>query len=72
MASGGKIVAGENVGSYVFVEVDTAGSTGGFFIYRGLQASLDSGFDNWVEKKDLVYQFFRFAGWQIEWLDTSA
>jgi hypothetical protein len=67
----GKIVAGENVGFYVLVQDDTTGSTGGFYIFRGPRASLDSCWDNWVEKRDGVDQFFRFAGWQVEWLEPA-
>jgi len=70
----GKIVAGENVGWYVLVEDDTAGSTGGFYIYRCSQPSMKApeGFDDWVEKKEQIAPFFGFGKWEIEWLEAAA
>jgi hypothetical protein len=70
----GKIIAGQHAGWYVLVEDDTAGSTGGFYIYRCSEPDMKApeGFDDWLEKKEKITPFFEFAGWKIEWLAAAA
>ncbi|WP_248323020.1 hypothetical protein [Caballeronia sp. Sq4a] len=62
----GKIIAGDNAGSYVKVEDDSA-STGGFLILTSGHPDLSAGFDNWVETKDAVERFFAESNWNVEW-----
>ncbi len=64
----GKILAGERTGWYVMVQNDSA-NTGGFFIFQSRERSIDGGFDNWVDTMDGVFRFFKFAGWEVEWLE---
>jgi hypothetical protein len=63
----GCILAGRDTGSYVFVKDDSS-ETRGFFIFESKEPSLERSFDSWVKDLDDVEKFFRFAGWEIEWL----
>lgn len=63
----GKIVFGEEAGSYIKVE-DDAANTGGYLILTATDPDMREGFDNWVENRDALAKYFSDAGWVIEWL----
>jgi len=66
----GKIIAGDQIGSYVKV-VDDAANTGGYLILTASASDMRNGFDNWVETKDELSRYFIESGWAIEWLATK-
>ncbi|WP_250470256.1 hypothetical protein [Caballeronia sp. GAFFF2] len=62
----GKIIAGDDAGSYVKVVDDTA-NTGGFLILTADYPDMGTGFDNWVETKEAVGSFFAESNWKVDW-----
>jgi hypothetical protein len=63
----GRILKGQNAGSYVFVKEDPA-DTRGFFIFKSDEPSLERSFDSWTQNREELERFFKFADWEIEWL----
>lgn len=63
----GKIVAGNEVGSFVKV-IHDAKSTGGFFILTSSTPEMKDGFDSWVENESALEQYFIESRWVIHWL----
>lgn len=63
----GRIMAGQKEGSYVFAKDDSS-DTGGFFIYKSDEPSLEKSFHSWAKDLEEVKNYFRFANWEIEWL----
>jgi hypothetical protein len=59
----GKVFNGKNVGRFVFAKDDSAGSTGGVYIFIGEEPSFKKAHDYWVESKNDLKQFFAEAGW---------
>jgi len=55
----GRIKQGTDQGLYLFVK-DDAQETGGFFIFRGPEKSLEACFDSWVERREGLDKFFQF------------
>jgi len=65
----GQIIQGESPGWFVLVQ-DNSVNTGGFLILTAEDREFKGkGFDNWVENKEALEQFFRFAKWEIDWLE---
>lgn len=65
----GRIVQGVHAGWFVFIQDDSA-STGGFLILIAEDKDFKGqGFDSWVENQDKLEQYFRYANWQIDWLE---
>jgi hypothetical protein len=64
----GRIINGMSPGWFVLVE-DESTNTGGFLILIAKNIDLTLGFDNWVENRDSLEQFWQEAGWEIEWLE---
>ncbi|MCC7038389.1 MAG: hypothetical protein IT560_13955 [Alphaproteobacteria bacterium] len=62
----GKIVAHDDVGSYIKV-VDDRENTGGFLILTAAAPDMLNGFDSWVEDMEALQRFFAEAGWIVEW-----
>jgi hypothetical protein len=62
----GKIVAGEELGNYIKVLDDTENS-GGYLILTATDPNFLDGFDNWVENKEAISQYFNEASWLIDW-----
>jgi hypothetical protein len=61
-------ISGDERGWYVKVQEDFD-STGGYLILTSSDADFSSGFNNWVEKKELLAQYFEELGavvWSIE------
>ena len=67
----GKIIAGDEIGRYVFVEDDSTGSTGGFYVFTSPEPSLKKGFDDWVKDINDLEKYFGEAGWQIQWSNSE-
>lgn len=63
----GRIVAGQEMGSYIRV-VDDEASTGGFLIFSGTASDMQDGFDSWVENEQMLQRYFEESKWVIEWL----
>ncbi len=63
----GRIIAGDEIGTYVKV-IDDAESTGGYLILTAAEPDMRGSFDNWVENKDSLSQYFAESGWSIDWL----
>ena len=66
----GKIVAGEELGSYIKV-IDDGANTGGFLILTAEAPDMTDGFDSWVENKEMLQRFFEEAGWTVEWFQPA-
>jgi hypothetical protein len=62
----GRIIAGDDAGSYVKV-VDDKANTGGFLILTSDRPDMTTGFDNWVETKEAVGSFFAESNWEVDW-----
>jgi hypothetical protein len=63
----GRIVAGDEMGSYIKVEDDTH-NTGGYLVLTATKPDMTNGFDNWVEDGAALSRYFAEAEWIIEWL----
>ena len=63
----GRIIAGDEAGKYVKV-VDDKENTGGYLILTANTPDMRVGFDNWVENKESLSDYFVEAGWSVEWL----
>ena len=66
----GKIRNGEHAEMHVRVE-DDAKSTGGYLVYQLWKNSggpnADGAFDDWVESKKQLEDYFDSTGWSIDW-----
>jgi len=63
----GKIVAGDEAGSFVKV-LDDTDKTGGFLILTSSTPEMKDGFDSWVENESSLKQYFVESNWVIRWL----
>ncbi len=63
----GKIVAGDESGSFLKV-VDDTENTGGFLILTASTPEMIDGFDNWVENEKSLSRYFVESEWIIQWL----
>ncbi len=66
----GLIEEGDMKGWYIRVDDDTI-NTGGFLIlYNSYPDMLSSsGYDEWVENKESLKDFFEESSWNIKWLE---
>lgn len=62
----GRNIAGDEAGKYVKV-IDDEQNTGGYLILTATDPDMQVGFDNWVESKEALANYFIEAGWSIEW-----
>lgn len=62
----GKIVDGDETGSYVKV-VDDASNTGGYLILTSTNPDMSDGFDNWVEDRKSLSRYFEESRWVVTW-----
>lgn len=62
----GRIKAGEHAGKYVKIK-DDAANTGGFLIIVSPRNDFSEGFDDWVEGRAMLEQYFAEAGWSVDW-----
>jgi hypothetical protein len=65
----GRIIEGEDVGSYVKV-IDASEATGGLLILTSKSTDMNSVHDSWVIDKEALVQYFNESGWVVEWLST--
>jgi hypothetical protein len=66
----GRIVEGEEAGSYIKV-IDDSEATGGLLILTSTSSDMNSVHDNWVVDEAALVEYFNESGWVIEWLSTS-
>ncbi len=66
----GRIIAGDECGSFVKVMNDSA-STGGYLIFTSPNPDFSEGFDNWVANAEQLEGYFLQSMWQIEWLPPT-
>ncbi len=71
----GKIQNGEHADMRVRVEDDTT-NTGGYLVYQWWKNSegpnADGAFDDWVESKKQLEDYFVSTGWWIDWEPPGA
>lgn len=63
----GKIIAGDEAGSYIKI-IDDHENTGGFLILTSNHLSMASAFDNWVRNEEELMRYFIESAWVIEWI----
>lgn len=66
----GRIVMGDELGSYVKV-LDDSENTGGYLILISAHQDMSDGGDNWVEDQDMLERYFSESQWVIDWLNES-
>ncbi|WP_081499540.1 hypothetical protein [Polaromonas sp. CF318] len=63
----GRIVEGEDAGSYVKV-IDDSEATGGLLILISKSTDMSSAHDSWVADATALVEYFNESAWMIEWL----
>jgi hypothetical protein len=63
----GKIIAGDEAGSFIKI-LDDSKNSGGFLILTATTHEMNDGFDNLVENKSSLKQYFIESGWDVRWL----
>ena len=64
----GIVLAGENIGWQVRIEDDSV-NTGGFLVFtsRDFADPHVEAFDDWVEDKGALQEYFWESGWVVKW-----
>lgn len=62
----GKIISGDEYGSYLKIIADS-NNTGGFLILTSGSKAFKNGHDNWVENVEMLEQYFTESNWIIQW-----
>jgi hypothetical protein len=65
----GRIIEGEEAGSYIKV-IDDVDATGGFLILISKSADMSSVHDSWVINKSALSEYFNESDWISEWLSA--
>lgn len=64
----GKILAGDDEGAYVKI-IDDSINTGGYLIIISENIQFTCGFDDWVEDRASLEEYFNESKWNIDWLE---
>jgi hypothetical protein len=67
----GKIVAGDEAGSYVKVIDDTT-NTGGYLVLTAVNPDMSDAFDSWVEDRESLSRYFEESRWAVTWIPVSS
>ena len=67
----GRIMEGDEAGSYVKV-VDDSSSTGGYLVLTSANPDMSNGFDNWVEDRESLARYFEESRWAINWTSSAS
>lgn len=62
----GRIVAGDDVGRYLKV-IDDGRNTGGFLVITSDSPDFVDGYDDWVESRSALEEYFLESSWRVEW-----
>ena len=62
----GRIVEGDDAGSYVKV-LDDSENTGGYIILTSSHHDMSDGFDNWVQDRESLSAYFEESRWVVNW-----
>jgi hypothetical protein len=62
----GKIIKGEECGSYAKI-IDDTDDTGGYLILVSKNIDLQDGYDSWVQDWGALTCFFQESSWEIDW-----
>lgn len=65
----GKIIHGEDSGSYIKIIHDEL-NTGGYLIITSNHLNFDTTHDNWVENLSNLQNYFIECKWIIDWIDN--
>lgn len=62
----GRVVEGDETGSYLKV-VDDSANTGGYLVLTSANVDMSDAFDNWVEDHESLSRYFAESRWVVNW-----